>query len=96
MSRAVSPFIAFCYAKRDEVKAANPKANFGDVARILAILWKEMNNEERAPTHDYSLRERVAASAPAPANEPELRRSARLRNKRLGLNFWGCKINNKK
>ena len=89
MPRAVSPFIAFCYANRDDVKAANPKANFGDIARILMNLWKEMNNEERVPTHDYSLRER------APKNEPELRRSARLRNKRLGLNFWGCKINNK-
>lgn len=27
------------------------------------------------------------------SSEPEVRQSARLRNKRLGLNFWGGKIN---
>jgi hypothetical protein len=95
MSRPISPFIAFCKANRDEVKAANPNANFGDIAKILTTLWKEKCAYVE-PRHDYVLRERAPASAPAPANEPELRRSARLRNKRLGLNFWGCKINNKK
>lgn len=90
MSRPVSPFIAFCHANREEVKAANPKANFGDIAQILTTLWKE----KVAYVEPRSVQ--VVAPAPAPANEPELRRSARLRNKRIGLNFWGCKINNKK
>jgi hypothetical protein len=94
MTRAtVSPFIAFCKANRDEVKAANPNANFGDIAKILTSLWKEMIESEKVA---YVEPRRVQVVATAPASEPELRRSARLRNKRLGLNFWGCKINNKK
>ena len=93
MSRPVPPFIAFCHANRAEVKAANPKANFGDIALILTSLWKEMNESKKA---EYVHPRPVQVVAPAPATEPEVRRSARLRNKRLGLNFWGCKINNKK
>jgi len=89
-TRQMSPYIAFCYAKRDEVKAANPDASFGDMGRLLAALWKEQNENKKAmytePRTDTT-RECVVATS----NEPELRRSSRLRNKRLGLNFWGLK-----
>jgi hypothetical protein len=46
-NRAVSPFIVFCYLNRDEVKAANPTAEFGDMGRLLAVLWREMSQSER-------------------------------------------------
>jgi hypothetical protein len=46
-TRAISPFIAFCHIKRDEVKAANPTAGFGDMGRLLAVIWKEMSQSER-------------------------------------------------
>ncbi|NBO25005.1 MAG: hypothetical protein EBU93_07235 [Chlamydiae bacterium] len=81
---STSPFIKFCQEKRDEVKAANPNANFGDVGMILASLWKEMNQIER--------KMRVEPRSQVTEAESGLRRSARLRNKRLGLNFWGFKL----
>jgi hypothetical protein len=84
-TNTTSPFIAFCNAKRAEVKAANPNANFGDIARLLSVAWKELNETKKS-----------AYKAPHKNNEsesePGLRRSSRLRNKRLGLNFWGTKI----
>ena len=90
-TRTISPFIAFCHANRDAVKAANPDVSFGDMGRILSCLWKEKNESESkghaTPCHVYDLRQRAVE----PENAPELRRSSRLRNKRLGLNFWGLK-----
>ena len=86
--RAVSPFIAFCKAKRDEVKAANPTAKFGDMSKLLSALWKELSeNEKMAYVNSHQTVDKNNKD-----NEPELRRSARLRNKRLGLNFWGNKL----
>ena len=82
MSRPVSPFITFCYAKRDEVKAANPNAEFGEIARILSSLWKEKT------AYVEPRRVQLVASV----NEPGLRRSSRLRNKNLGLDFWGLRV----
>ena len=56
----VSPFIAFCHANRDAVKAANPNAEFGEMGKILAVMWKEMKRSEeppqpkpKAPVHLY-------------------------------------------
>jgi hypothetical protein len=101
----VSPFIVFCNEHRDEIKAANPNVQFGEIGRLLAIRWKEMSDRERmAYVVPYSARlangipprETRHAPAPTPAttpSEPEMRRSSRLRNKRLGLDFWGLKIN---
>jgi len=85
-TRPVSPFIAFCKAKRDEVKAANPKAEVGDMGRLLSARWKELSESEKAV---YSFPRSVSKNE----SEPVLRRSARLRNKSLGLDFWGLKIN---
>jgi len=84
--RLMTPFIAFCYAKRDEVRAANPMARFGDMSRLLSARWKELSESEKSayavPRHDGFVI----------SNEDSgLRRSSRLRNKRLGLNFWGLK-----
>jgi len=84
--RLMTPFIAFCYAKRDEVRAANPMARFGDMSRLLSARWKELSESEKSayavPRYDGFVI----------SNEDSgLRRSSRLRNKRLGLNFWGLK-----
>lgn len=45
----VSPFIAFCHANRDAVKAANPTADFGETGKILADMWKETKRSEEPP-----------------------------------------------
>lgn len=52
------------------------EAKFGDKGKILRALWNKMSDSEKAI---YT-------------KEPVLRRSSRLRNKQLGLNFWGNKI----
>lgn len=87
----MTPFIAFCYAKRAEVRDANPMAGLGDMSRLLSARWKELSESEKSayavPRHDGHL---------LPQEGSGIRRSSRLRNKRLGLNFWGLKLNDKK
>jgi len=101
MSRiTMSPFIVFCNKHRDEIRAANPNVQFGEIARLLSTRWKETSQFERMAyvvpssvrANAILPRETRSASAPTPS-EPEVRRSSRLRNKRLGLDFWGLKIN---
>ena len=38
----------FCDAKREEIKAANPGAGFGETGKLLAAAWKECNAEDKA------------------------------------------------
>lgn len=93
MSRPECPFIAFCKANRVQVKAANPTAEFGDVGRMLSDEWKQLNESEKAvyansnKNHGHT----IAPTSHDSQNVLGLRRSNRLRNKRLGLNFWGSK-----
>jgi len=86
----MTPFIAFCYAKRDEVRAANPMARFGDMSRLLSARWKELSESEKSayavPRNSHKNDGFVISN-----EDSGLRRSSRLRNKRLGLNFWGLK-----
>lgn len=82
--KSPSAFIKFCEEKREEVKAANPYANIGDVGMILASMWKEMKQIERT-TH-------VEPGSQVTEPVSGVRRSSRLRNKRLGVNFWGLKL----
>jgi hypothetical protein len=89
-TRAVSPFIVFCNSKRGELAAAYPKTNFGEIGVKLAVLWKSMSDSERRA---YAEPRNDVVASTACSSEPELRRSSRLRNKRLGLDFWGRKIN---
>jgi len=70
---------------RDEVKAANPTAEFGEMGRLLRARWNNMNETEKAS---------YAVGRESEPCESGLRRSSRLRNKRLGLNFWGLKLKN--
>jgi hypothetical protein len=90
-----SAYIAFCKENRDEVKAANPNAVFGDMGRLLLARWNEMSAKERSVytnPRDNSQQndENVHIEAEIPS-EVGLRRSSRLRNKRMGVDFWGLK-----
>jgi hypothetical protein len=87
-TRSVSPFIAFCKAKRDYIKEANPNAELGDVGRLLSAAWKELSDSEKAL---YAVNHKNYAVEISKC-ESGLRRSSRLRNKRLGIDFWGIKL----
>jgi HMG (high mobility group) box len=79
---------AFCVANREEVKAANPAAEVGDMGRLLRIRWNSLSESEKAMYDKPQVKDEKDLNI-----EPEqgVRRSSRLRNKRLGLNFWGLK-----
>jgi hypothetical protein len=85
---ASAPYIEFCKAKRDEVRASNPTAKFGDMGRLLLAIWKEMSESEKAAYANIDENNVVASNQ----CEQGLRRSSRLRNKRLGINFFGNKL----
>jgi hypothetical protein len=78
--RPVCPFITLCRAKRDQVKAENPNAAFGDIGRLLYALWKDLSDSERAAYRSDGGRDVVVDGAVS-----GLRRSNRLRNKLLGV-----------
>ena len=84
MSRR-SPFIEFCYANRDAIKAENPTAKFGEIGKLLSARWIE---QKKAVYSDAPNPIRVEVAE----QEPELRRSSHLRNKQLGVDFWGRKL----
>jgi hypothetical protein len=84
MSRR-SPFIEFCIANRDAVKAENPTAGFGEMGKLLYARWMGPTSAKKAVYSDATNPVRVE-------QDPYLRRSSRLRNKRLGLDFWGLKV----
>lgn len=86
--RQQSPFIAFCYAKRDEIKATNPSSDVGDIGKILSNVWKDMSDSEKAV---YSCSLNGCNNNKDKNNQQELglRRSSRLRNKLRKVNFFG-------
>jgi len=87
-NRAVSPFIAFCYAKRDDIKAANPTAELGYTGRMLSASWKELSESEKA-VYVANHTNYIVANSQC---ELGLRRSTRLKNELHGVNFWGLKL----
>jgi len=90
----MSGYIAFCIANREEVKAANPSAEFGDMGCLLRTRWNGLSESEKAMYDKPPVKVQNDQNIePTQDNEPDqvLRRSSRLRNKRLGLNFWGLK-----
>lgn len=88
-----SAYISFCKAKLDEVKAANPTVAVGFTSPILFRLWNELSESEKSAYGDpHSSNKHNSNKNNESESEPSLRRSSRLRNKRLGLNFWGTKI----
>jgi HMG (high mobility group) box len=45
--RPMSAFLAYSNNKRSEVKQNNPSLSNADISRLLASMWKEVNNEEK-------------------------------------------------
>jgi len=45
--KVISSFMAFSMEKRPEVKEENPKMKFGDIAKTIGRLWKELSDEEK-------------------------------------------------
>lgn len=43
-----SAFIQFSNAKREEVKQANPDADFGKLGKLLGEMWRALSEEEKA------------------------------------------------
>ena len=87
-------YLAFCVANREEVKAANPSAEVGDMGRLLRTRCNMLSESEKAMYDKPRVEIQMDLNnEPTQDNEPNqvLRRSSRLRNKRLGLNFWGLK-----
>jgi hypothetical protein len=46
--RALTPYIIFSQAKREEIKQENPEATFGEVAKLLGAAWKELGDAGKA------------------------------------------------
>ena len=44
----------FCEAKREEIKAANPGASFGETGKLLAAAWKDCPAEDKARFQEQS------------------------------------------
>ena len=44
----------FCDAKREEIKATNPGAGFGETGKLLATAWKECSSEDKAKLQQQS------------------------------------------
>ena len=44
----------FCDAKREEIKAVNPGAGFGERGKLLAAAWKDCNAEDKAKFQQQS------------------------------------------
>jgi hypothetical protein len=58
------------------------------MGKLLRNLWNKLSESEKSSYEAPHKNNAVATSY----CEPGLRRSSRLRNKRLGLDFWGLKI----
>jgi hypothetical protein len=44
---ALSAFFLFSHAVRDQVKAENPNASFGELGRIIGKLWKDLPEADK-------------------------------------------------
>ena len=82
-NRVPFPFIVFCQEKREAVSEANPSASFGDISILLAESWKALSDAER---HAYANPDLTLSRSRSDVYKtaPVMRRSNRLRNKRLG------------
>ncbi|CAI7848416.1 unnamed protein product [Closterium sp. NIES-53] len=47
--RALSGFMYFSQAQREQVKKDNPGIAFGDIGKLIGEKWKKMSGEEKAP-----------------------------------------------
>lgn len=52
--RAPSAYLLFSQAIREEVKAANPDASFGEIGKLLGARWSELSEEDKQQWKDKS------------------------------------------
>ena len=73
--RAPSAYMNFCKAERDAVKAANPKASFGEIGKLLGAAWAKLSDAEKAAYKEEGGAAGAAAAAgqkrPRDAEEEE-------------------------
>ena len=73
--RAPSAYMNFCKAERDAVKAANPKASFGELGKLLGAAWAKLSDAEKAAYKEEGGAAGAAAAAgqkrPRDAEEEE-------------------------
>lgn len=49
VKRPKSAYLFFCAEKRQKVQQENPDKKMGDVSKILGGMWRELDEEARAP-----------------------------------------------
>jgi len=47
--RALSAYMFFANANREQIRTDNPDISFGEVGRMLGQKWKELTDSEKAP-----------------------------------------------
>ncbi|BDA45001.1 probable non-histone chromosomal protein 6 [Coccomyxa sp. Obi] len=57
--KALSAFMFFSSAKRDEVKKENPEISFGEVGKVLGEKWKAIGATEKAKFEEMAKKDKV-------------------------------------
>ncbi|KAJ2453988.1 Non-histone chromosomal protein 6 [Coemansia sp. RSA 2336] len=52
--RALSAYMFFSQAKRNEVKENNPNATFGEIGKLLGEMWGKLTDEQKKPYKEKS------------------------------------------
>lgn len=77
--RAKSAFIFFCAEKRSEVAAKG--LSFGDITKELGLMWKGLNQEERAPYEEMSSLDKLKSKSGKPTAIPAAASAAAHKSK---------------
>ena len=91
----MTPFSVFFRENHAKFAADNPEESFACIVRLARNSWEDMKRSEQeaySESRNVNLGE-IRTQVNVPTSEQPLRRSSRLRNKRLGLDFWGLKLN---
>lgn len=57
--KALSAFMYFTQAKRAETREAHPGITFGEIAKIMGAMWKDMSEADRKPYVDLAEADKV-------------------------------------
>ncbi|ORZ13543.1 high mobility group box domain-containing protein, partial [Absidia repens] len=50
--RGLSAYMFFSQSNREQIKAENPDATFGQLGKLLGAKWKELSDAEKKPYQD--------------------------------------------
>ncbi|GAB4821853.1 hypothetical protein N2152v2_008899 [Parachlorella kessleri] len=67
--RALSAFMFFSNAVRDDVKKENPGVTFGEVGKLIGERWKSLSDEEKKPYQDQAEKDKTRAKKERDAYE---------------------------